>query len=71
MGQKIDQFCNDLHIKLANIDSGLASLKAIAPASAATTRLDERRLDMREAPASGLRTRPWRSLLAAHGDAYP
>jgi len=28
MGQKIDQFCEDLRTKLTNIDSGLAGLKA-------------------------------------------
>ena len=28
MGQKIDQFCEDLRTKLTNIDSGLSGLKA-------------------------------------------
>jgi hypothetical protein len=28
MSQRIDQFCEDLHLKLANIDSGLGALRA-------------------------------------------
>jgi len=28
MGQRIDQFCEDLRLKLTNIDSGLGALKA-------------------------------------------
>jgi hypothetical protein len=28
MGQRIDQFCEDLRLKLTNIDSGLSGLKA-------------------------------------------
>jgi len=28
MGQRIDQFCEDLHLKLTSIDSGLGGLKA-------------------------------------------
>ena len=28
MNQRIDQFCEDLHLKLTSIDSGLGGLKA-------------------------------------------
>jgi len=28
MGQHIDQFCDDLRLKLTNIESGLSSLKS-------------------------------------------
>jgi predicted nucleic acid-binding Zn-ribbon protein len=35
MGQRIDQFCEDLRLKLTNIDSGLHGLKAKIDAKAA------------------------------------